>query len=115
MPRHIYYAMLIRRERGNSYSTIRFFTGYNRKVMREALQRLAEPGKTLWSGDWSINATDGHALEAHSFLAPTSPEWRTVPRIMLCCHNITRAWMSVAKLNCDTINNDGTITENHLS
>jgi hypothetical protein len=115
MPRNnVYYAVLVRRERCNSYSTIRFFTGYRRKAMREALQRLAEPGKTLQSGTWSINAADGHTLEAHTFWSLRSSRWNTVPRVMHQCYDITKGWMAMAKTNCDTINNDGTITENGI-
>jgi len=114
MPKRIYYAMLVRCESLRPACETRFFTGYNLRSMRKALQRLAEPGSTLQQGLWSIHGSCGTAVEAHTFSAfSSSRRWRKVNRISLQFYNLNAGGLALARNTCDTIGRDGTITENN--
>lgn len=115
MPKRIYYAMLVRCESLKPACETRFFTGYNLRSMRKALQRLAEPGTTLQQGLWSIHdSLRGTAVEAHTFSAySSSRKWRKVNRTSLQFYNLNAGGLTLARTTCDTIGRDGTITENN--
>ena len=111
-PRNIYYAMLTLRDRGGASHTTRFFTGYDRRTMRRVLAHLADPTPSLDTGLWSIHGCCGTAVEAHTFFAGCSKKWRKVPQAALQYYDLNAGGLMLAKTCSDTINSDGTITEN---
>lgn len=106
----IFYAMLVTGERGTASCTTRFFTGYSRKVIHNVLTRLAAPTSTLDTGIWSLHTKTGVAIEAHTFLAASSPKWRSVPKGALRYYDLNVGGLVLAKTRCNTIGDDGTIT-----
>lgn len=118
---NIYYAMLVTCQHGKSSSTTRYFTGHNLKAIRQVLSSLAQSAlgnatcRPLQTGIWTIHDTRGVAVEAHTFSDAPGARWRKVPRGTLEYYDLNESGLRMARLHCDTIGADGTITENHKS
>lgn len=109
----IYYAVLVLGDGGGASYTTRFFMGYSRRAMRRALTRLAAPTPALETGIWSIHGSCGTTVEAHTFFGASSPKWHSVPKAALRYYDLNADGLMLARTRCDTINSDGSVTENH--
>ena len=115
----MYYAMLVLGRKGSSTCETRYFVGYNRRMMSVVLTSLAKEAcvnagvRPLETGIWSVHDHLGVALEAHTYCSQSSNRWRTVGRSSLPYYNLNATAHTMMLRHCDTIGDDGIITENN--